>query len=322
LEREAMKIVIPGGTGHLGQLLATTFRDRGDEVVVLSRNVEADAVQWDGKTLGRWARVIDGADVLINLAGRSVDCRYNPRRRSEIIDSRVDSTRVLGEAIALAGSPPATWLQMSTGTIYSHRFDAENDELTGVIGGEEQDTPPTWRFSIDVARAWEKALDAAPAPATRKVKMRTAMVMAIGRGGPFAMLHRHVMLGLGRLGDGQQYMSWIHERDFVRAVDWLMTHEEIEGAVNLAAPEPLTNGEFTRILRDACGSHFGIPIHGWMLEAGAFLMRTEPELVLKSRRVVPSRLLESGFTFDYPRWPAAAAELCARLRTPAEGRVW
>jgi uncharacterized protein (TIGR01777 family) len=321
-----MKIVIPGGTGHLGQLLTRAFRGRGDEVVVLSRNVEAEAIRWDGKTLGPWAREIDGADVVINLAGRSVDCRYDARRRAEIMSSRVDSTRVIGEAIALAASPPATWLQMSTATIYSHRFEAANDELTGIIGGEERNAPPSWRFSIDVARAWEKALDDAPAPLTRKVKMRTAMVMAIGRGGPFAMLHRHVMLGFGRLGDGRQFMSWIHERDFVRAVEWLMTHQEIEGVVNLAAPEPLRNSEFIRALRQACGAHFGLPVSGWILGAGVFAMRTEAELVLKSRRVVPARLLQSGFTFDYARWPVAANALCARLpagpSAPEELRVW
>jgi uncharacterized protein (TIGR01777 family) len=316
-----MKIVIAGGTGHLGQLLVTNFHTRGDNVVVLSRNVEAHAVRWDGKTLGPWTRQIDGAEVVINLAGRSVDCRYDERHRAEIMSSRVDSTRVIGEAIELAGSPPATWLQMGTATIYSHRFDAPNDELTGVIGGEA-DTPPSWKFSIDVARAWEKALADATTPATRKVTMRSAMVMALGASGPFAALRRHVMLGCGRLGDGRQYMSWIHERDFVRAVEWLMTHEEIEGAVNLASPEPLPNDEFISILGKACGARFGMPVSGWMVEAGAFLMRTEPELVLKSRRVIPTRLLQSGFTFDYPQWPAAANELCARLHAPAQGRVW
>jgi uncharacterized protein (TIGR01777 family) len=317
-----MKIAIAGGTGHLGQLLTTNFHARGDEVVVLSRNVEAHAVRWDGKTLGPWARHVDGADVVINLAGRSVDCRYDERHRAEIMSSRIDSTRVIGEAIALAASPPAKWLQMSTATIYSHRFDAPNDEVTGVIGGDDADTPSSWKFSIDVARAWEKTLDDAPAPVTRKVKMRSAMVMALGPGGPFAALHRHVMLGCGRLGDGRQYMSWIHERDFVRAVEWLIAHQEIEGAVNLAAPSPLPNDEFISVLGKACGARFGMPVNGWMVEAGAFLMRTEAELVLKSRRVVPTRLLESGFTFDYPQWPAAANELCARLHAPAAGRVW
>jgi uncharacterized protein (TIGR01777 family) len=319
--RLPMKIVIPGGAGQLGRLLTGRLRARGDAVMVLSRNVEAHAVLWDGKTLGPWRRVLDGADAVINLAGRSVDCRYDERHRSEIFDSRVDSTWLLGEAIARSAFPPPVWLQMSTATIYAHRFDAANDEATGIIGGEEPDAPAAWKFSIDVARAWEEALDAADTPATRKVKMRSAMVMAAARGGPFAALHRHVMLGFGRFGDGRQYMSWIHERDFVRAVEWLLG-QEIEGAVNLAAPDPLPNAEFTRILRHACGGHFGIPASGWMLELGALLARTEPELVLKSRRVVPTRLLESGFTFDYPHWQAAADELCARLRAPAQGSVW
>jgi uncharacterized protein len=317
-----MKIVIAGGTGHLGLILTKALRDRGDDVVILSRKIEAHATLWDGRTLGLWTRQIDGADVVINLAGRSVDCRYDERHRTEIIDSRVDSTRVLGEAIALAASPPATWLQMSTATIYAHRFDAANDEATGLIGGQEPDAPSSWKFSIDVAQAWERALDDAATPATRKVKMRSAMVMANGAGGPFAALRRHVMLGFGRLGDGKQYMSWIHERDFVRAVEWLIDHKEIEGVVNLAAPEPLPNDEFLSVLRHACGARIGLPVFEWMVEAGAFLMRTEPELVLKSRRVVPTRLLESGFSFDFPQWPPAAADLCARLHAPAEGRIW
>ena len=317
-----MKIVIAGGTGHLGRTLTTTFQGRGHHVVILSRNVEAHATLWNGRTLGLWTREIDGADVVINLAGRSVDCRYDERHRAEIIDSRVDSTRVIGEAIALATSPPSTWLQMSTATIYAHRFDGANDEITGVIGGQEPDAPQSWKFSIDVAQAWERALDNAAVPTTRKVKMRSAMVMANGAGGPFAALRRHVMLGFGRLGDGKQYMSWIHERDFVRAVGWLIDHEEIEGAINLAAPEPLPNDEFLATLRRSCGAKIGLPVQEWMVEAGAFLMRTEPELVLKSRRVIPTRLVESGFTFDFPQWPAAAAELCARLHAPAEGRIW
>jgi uncharacterized protein (TIGR01777 family) len=317
-----MKVVIPGGTGHLGQLLTKALRGRGDEVVVLSRNVEADGALWDGRTLGPWASEIDGADAVINLAGRSVDCRYDPRHRAEMMNSRVDSTRVIGEAIARAARPPATWLQMSTATIYSHRFDAPNDEHTGIIGGGEADAPPSWKFSIDVATAWEKTLDDAQTPSTRKVTMRAAIVMALGAGGPFAIMHRHVRLGFGRLGDGRQYMSWIHERDFVRAVEWLLEHEEIEGVVNLAAPEPLPNSDFMRILRDSCGGSFGLPVSGWVLEAGVVLMRTESELVLKSRRVVPARLVESGFTFDYPRWPLAATALCARLSAGADGSVW
>jgi uncharacterized protein (TIGR01777 family) len=309
-----MKIVIPGGTGHLGRIVTESFRHRGDEVVVLSRNVEAPARLWDGRTLGDWAGEIDGADVVINLAGRSVDCRYGPKEREEILRSRVDSTRVIGEAIARAKRPPALWLQASTATIYAHRYDAPNDEHTGILGGHEPGVPEEWHFSIKVAKAWEQALDEARTPCTRKVKMRTAMVMSATPGGAFHALLRHVRLGFGRFGDGKQYMSWIHEWDFIRAIRWLMDND-LEGAVNLAAPHPLPNHEFTRELREAWGTMpLAIPTSGLVLEVGVRLARTEKELVLKSRRVVPARLLEHGFTFDYPRWHHAARELCTRWK--------
>lgn len=309
-----MKVVIPGGTGHLGTILTNTFRRRGDDVVILSRNVEAPGARtWDGRTLGPWAEEIDGADVVINLAGRSVDCRYGAKEREEILRSRVDSTRVIGEAIARAKRPPRVWLQASTATIYAHRFDAPNDDRTGIIGGDEPDAPEEWRFSIDVARAWERALDEARTPCTRKVKMRMAMVMSAARGGPFHALLRHVRLGFGRFGDGRQYMSWIHERDFTRAVRWLIDND-IDGAVNLAAPEPLPCKEFLGELREAWGSSLAIPASGVVLEIGAMLARTEPELVLKSRRVMPGRLMEEGFVFDFTTWHDAVRDLCARWR--------
>ena len=308
-----MKIVIPGGTGHLGRILTDSFRRRGDEVVVLSRNVEAPARLWDGRTLADWAEEVDGADVVINLAGRNVNCRYGAKEREEILRSRVDSTRVVGEAIARARRPPALWLQASTATIYAHRYDDANDEHTGILGGHESDVPEEWHFSIDVARAWERALDDARTPCTRKVKMRMAVVMSATRGGPFHLMLRHVRLGFGRFGDGRQYMSWIHERDFVRAVLFLMEND-LEGPVNLASPYPIPNDEFLRELRQEWGAPLGIPSTGVILEIGARLVRTETELVLKSRRVVPARLLEHGFTFDYPRWHDAARELCARWK--------
>ena len=308
-----MKVVIPGGTGHLGGILTAAFRNRGDEVVVLSRNVEAPARLWDGRTLGDWAAELDGADVVINLAGRSVDCRYGPKERNEILRSRVDSTRVIGHAIARAKHPPALWLQASTATIYAHRYDAANDEHTGLLGGSEPDAPEEWNFSIEVAKAWEHALDEAQTPCTRKVKMRTAMVMSATRGGPFHALLRHVRMGFGRFGDGRQFMSWIHERDFVRAIGWLLEND-VDGAVNLAAPHPVPNDEFMRELREAWGGSLAVPVSGVVLDAGAMLARTETELVLKSRRVVPARLLEHGFRFDYPQWDEAARELCARWK--------
>ena len=317
-----MKIVIPGGTGHLGGILTRDLRAAGHRVVILSRNVESPGVLWDGRTLGAWAEELDGADVVINLAGRSVDCRYDERHRREIMDSRVESTRVVGEAIAQAQNPPKLWLQASTATIYSHRYDAPNDERRGILGGNEPGIPDEWRFSIDVARAWEKACDDAQTPHTRKVKMRTAVVMSAARGGAFQALLRHVRLGFGRFGDGRQYMSWMHERDFVRAVEWLIAHDLVEGAVNLAAPEPLPNAEFMRILGTEWGRQVQVPTREWMVEVGAWLLRTEPELVLKSRRVVSARLLEQGFRFEYPSWPEAARDLCARVRGEGEERIW
>lgn len=309
-----MKIVIPGGSGQVGTVLARAFQKDGHDVVVLSRRPDSRpwrTSSWDGATLGPWQREIDGADVLINLAGRSVNCRYNEAHRREILDSRVRSTRVLGEAVAAAPRPPRVWLQASTATIYAHRFDAANDEHAGVIGGNEAGSPAAWRFSIEVARAWEAAFDEAPAPGTRKVTLRSAMTMSPDRGGIFDTLLGLVRLGLGgTAGNGRQFISWIHYQDFVGAVRWLIEHDEMSGIVNVASPNPVPNTEFMRTLREAYGAPFGLPAQAWMLEVGAVFMRTETELILKSRRVVPARLLEHGFTFRFPDWREAARDLC------------
>lgn len=298
-----MKVVIPGGTGQVGTLLARKFRADGHEVVVLNRS------QKD------WPRAIDGSDVVINLAGRSVNCRYTKRNRAEILDSRVSSVRTVGQAIRDARRPPPVWLQASTATLYSHRYDAPNDETSGLIGGSEPDAPESWRFSIDVVQAWEKALDEEATPGTRKVKLRMAMVMNPDAGSTFATLLTLVRLGLGgKVGDGRQFISWIHEIDLIRAVYWILDREHLEGAINLASPEPLPHREFMAALRKAWGVPFGLPVTKWMLEIAAVLHRTESELILKSRRVVPGRLLDDGFYFQYPEWPDAARELCKRWR--------
>jgi uncharacterized protein (TIGR01777 family) len=313
-----MKIVIPGGTGEVGTVLARTFHDDGNEVVVLSRSPK-DApwrfVQWDGETVGDRADELEGADVVINLAGRSVNCRYNAENRREIMDSRLKSTGVLCEAIAAASTAPKIWLQMSTATIYSHRFDAPNDEVAGSIGGNEPDAPENWKFSIDVATAWEKAAREATTPRTRKVLMRLSILMSAERGGTLDLLVSLVRFGLGgKAGSGRQYMSWIHDRDFVRAVYWLIEHEELSGPINLASPNPLPNREFMRVLREAYGMPFGLPAMEWQLAIGAFLMRSETELILKSRRVVPKLLTDSGFEFEFPEWKEAAGDLVRRWR--------
>ncbi len=270
---------------------------------------------WDAARLGPWTRELEGADVVVNLAGRSVNCRYTPANRRAIKESRVNSTRVVGEAIAGAARPPRVWLQMSTATIYAHRYDAPNDEATGILGGAEPGAPDTWRFSIDVATSWERALAAAATPRTRKVALRAAVVMSPDRGGVFDLLLRLVRFGLGgQAGHGRQYVSWIHDRDFVRAVYWLIEHDKVDGAVNLAAPHPLPNADFMRALREAWGMRLGLPASAWMLEVGTWLLRSETELVLKSRRVVPGRLVQQGFAFEFPIWAEAARDLCRRWR--------
>jgi uncharacterized protein (TIGR01777 family) len=315
-----MKVVIPGGSGHVGTILARAFHERGDEVIVFSRTptntLPWRVVQWDGETLGDWAAEFNSAQVVINLAGQSVNCRYTAENRRNIIDSRVNSTRVVGQAIAQASNPPAVWLQASTATLYAHRYDAANDEATGVIGGDEPNAPDTWRFSIDVVKAWERAADESKTPQTRRVLMRTAIVMSPDRGGPFDTLLRLVRFGLGgQSGDGRQFISWLHDADLVRSVFWLIEKDELSGPVNLAAPNPLPNADFMRLLRKAWGAPFGLPATKWMLELGAFALRSETELILKSRRVVPTRLLQSGFAFKFPNWREAAKDLCERART-------
>ncbi|HVS32376.1 MAG TPA: TIGR01777 family oxidoreductase [Thermoanaerobaculia bacterium] len=312
-----MKIVIPGGSGHLGSILARALHGEHD-VVVLTRGDPIRpwrTVKWDGVTPGNWIDEIDGADVVINLAGRSVNCRYNAANRAEIMRSRVDSTRAAGHAIASVARPPHLWLQAATATIYAHRYDAANDEEHGIAGWAAEDAPDSWRFSIDVARAWEAAVDEIRTPRTRRVKMRTAMVMSPERRGAFDLLLRLARAGLGgRAGDGRQFVSWIHHEDFVRAIRFLINKPFIDGVINLAAPNPLPNAGFMRAIRDGLGIRTGLPATKGMLEIGSFLMRTESELILKSRRVTPARLLRYGFAFQYPEWPDAAGALCDEWR--------
>ncbi|MFF4240076.1 DUF1731 domain-containing protein [Actinomadura geliboluensis] len=314
-----MRVVIPGGTGQVGAVLDRALTAAGHEVVVLTRTpVGARQVGWDGRTLGSWAKVVDGSDVVINLAGRSVSCRYTPANLQEMMDSRVHSARVVGEAIAGAVRPPKVWLQMSTATIYAHRFDAANDEAGGVIGGGEAGVPKYWGYSVKIARNWERAQELAETPETRKVALRAAMVMSPDRGGVFDVLSWMARLGLGGpVAGGAQFVSWIHDVDFVRAVEFLIGRDDIAGAVNLASPGPLPQRVFMRALRSAWGVPVGLPATAWMAEIGALVIRSDTELLLKSRRVVPGRLLDAGFGFEHERWPEAARDLVRRARSRA-----
>ncbi|OEU86050.1 NAD-dependent epimerase [Streptomyces abyssalis] len=311
-----MKIVIPGGTGQVGGILDRALRAAGHEVVVLTRRPVRDTdVHWDGKTQGSWVDAVDGSDAVINLAGRSVSCRYTQANLQAMMDSRVDSARVVGEAVAAARRPPRVWLQMSTATIYAHRFDAPNDEATGILGGTEPGVPDYWSYSVKIAENWEREQARARTPHTRKVALRSAMVMSPDRGGIFDVLLRLARLGLGGpVAGGGQYVSWIHDHDFVRAVEFLIEKDELTGPVNLAAPAPLPQRAFMRALRTAWGVPVGLPATKWMAQLGAFALRTDTELLLKSRRVTPGRLLDAGFTFDQGEWPRAAADLVSRVR--------
>jgi uncharacterized protein (TIGR01777 family) len=309
---------LPGGSGQVGQVLARYFQERGHHITVLTRGPYTapwQTVHWDGRNLGPWTEYLEGADVCINLAGRSVNCRYGPTNRQEIYASRIQTTRLLGYVIATLADPPKVWLNASTATIYRHSIDRDMDEATGELGGNEATSrwrraPDTWNFSINVAKDWEAAFFAAKTARTRKVALRSAITFSPQPGAAFGIFSNLVRLGLGgRQGNGRQFVSWIHETDFARAVDFLIHREDMDGPVNIAAPNPLPNREFMAALRDAWNIPNGLPAPSLAIELGALLLRTESELVLKSRRVVPGRLLDAGFEFEFPEWPEAAEDL-------------
>ncbi len=310
------RIVIAGANGFLGRELSRWFLNKGCEVVGLVR-AGAEVVpgcrrvEWDGHVLGDWVRELDGAEALVNLAGRSVNCRYTPENRAEILESRTESTRILGDALSLAKDPPQVWINASTATIYRHAEDGPQDEVRGELGEG---------FSVDVALAWEKAFFGARVPGrVRKVALRTSLVLAREAGTVFDYLWRLSRLGLGGpMAGGGQMMSWVHSEDFCRAVAFLVDHDECDGVVNVTAPSPVSNREFMHLMREAVGMPVGLPAKRWMLECGAFLLRTETELVTKSRWAVPRRLVNHGFGF---RWPdlAGALEDLAPRPAPEEG---
>jgi uncharacterized protein (TIGR01777 family) len=319
MHRHPLRIVLPGGSGQVGTIIARHFQAQGHEVVVFARNVRPAPwriVRWDGMKLNRWTEELENADLVLNLAGRNVNCRYNDSNRRAIKESRTRTTRLLGEAISGLSRPPKIWMNASTATIYRHALDRPMDEATGEMGGKEPDAPSAWRFSIDVATSWEKEFFASETPATRKIALRSAMVMSPDRDGIFDTLLRLVRFGLGGAsGSGKQFVSWIHEQDFLGSIRYLMEHDDLDGAINIASPNPLPNAEFMADLRKAWGTRIGLPATAWMLELGAFFLRTETELILKSRRVIPGRLLAHGFQFVFPAWNDAARDLVERSRS-------
>ena len=314
-----LRIVLPGGSGQIGQILARHFHEQGHRVTVIARHpkpAEWHTVCWDANALGDWASVVDGSDIVINLAGHTVNCRYNDANRREIKNSRVFSTNLVGQAITRSTRPPRLWMNASTATIYRHALDRSMDELTGELGGNELNIPHKWQFSIDVATGWERTLFAADTPKTRRIALRSAMTMSPDRGGVFDALLGLVRWGLGGpAGSGRQYVSWIHDVDFIRAIEFLIAHEELSGPINIASPCPIQNRKLMFCLRRAwCTSYVGLPAPKWALEIGAVLLRTETELVLKSRRVIPRLLLDAGFEFHFPNWRGACQDLVQRWR--------
>ncbi|MBX2799554.1 MAG: DUF1731 domain-containing protein [Myxococcales bacterium] len=305
-----MRIVIPGGSGQLGQVMVRGLTERGHDVAVIGRHTDDPALRWDGHSDGPWFAAIDGADAVVNLAGRSVSCRYHWRNLNEMMQSRIDSATAVGRAIAAARTPPPVWLQASTASIYAHTHGPAHDEQHGILGGTEPDVPAYWGYSVSIARAWEMCLHQADTPQTRKVAMRLGFTMSPDPGGVFDWLMWMVRRGLGGpFYGGDQFVSWLHGDDLVRAVLFLLETPEIEGPVNLTAPTPLANRDFMQTLRKHAGAPLGLPVLPGMAEIGAWLIDTDVELLRKSRRVVPGRLTTAGFQFSHPTWGSAARDL-------------
>lgn len=299
------KIVIAGGTGFLGSCLKEYFLQRGFEVHILSRTKKAGNSslfysEWDGKTLGDWRKVLENAEALINLTGKSVDCRYNDENKRKIYSSRLDATRVLGRAVSACSNPPKIWLNASSATIYRHSLDKPMDE----VGGE-----PGTGFSVDVCQKWERMFSEQITPRTRKVLLRIAIVLGYREGAlqPLKLLTKFGMGG--KQGPGNQYFSWIHEKDFAGIVDFVIQNRQTEGVYNVAAPNPVRNSILMKTLRNRLRIPFGIAMPIWLLEAGAVLIRTETELVLKSRYVIPQKLHQQGYKFQFPTIEQALKDL-------------
>lgn len=288
------KLIIAAGTGFLGKVLVNHFKNKFDEIVILTRGKSQKSdgikyVNWNAKTFSGWEKELENADVLINLVGKSVDCRYTKKNKQDILWSRIKSTKILNEAVLNCQNPPKHWLNSSTATIYRFSLDKEMDEAEGEIGND---------FSINVALSWEKAFFKTETPNTLKTALRTSIVLG-KNGGALIPLKRLAKIGFGgKQGKGNQFVSWIHEEDFARAVDFIL-EKELTGKINIVSPKPIRNAHFMKKLRKAVGFPFGIPLSKTLLEIGSFFIRTETELVLKSRNVVPKRLLDNGFEFTF-----------------------
>ncbi len=293
-------IVLGGGSGFLGRSLIPLLRKHGYRVVILTRNpsssrdAEVQEIAWDGKTLGGWCEALDGAAAVINLTGKSVNCRYTPKNRREIIDSRVDSVHAIAEALALCQRPPSVWVQASSLAIYGNT-------------GEQwcsDDAPPGAGFPVEICLQWEQAFHAATAPQTRKAVLRIGLALGKTEGNNYGILGTlrtlvKAYLG-GAVGTGRQYVSWIHTDDLNRMFLEVVENETLHGAFNATGPKPVTNAELMRELRHALRRPWSPPVPALVARLGAWLMRTEALLALTGRRCAPDRFLEHGFRFQFP----------------------
>ncbi|MFD2564973.1 TIGR01777 family oxidoreductase [Aquimarina rubra] len=299
------KLIIAAGTGFLGNVLVEYFKNKAETIVIFTRGKNKSIenikyVHWDAKTLGVWKQELEGADVLINMTGKSVDCRYHQKNKDLILSSRIDSTAILGKAILTCKKPPKVWLNSSTATIYRHSLDKEMDEIDGEIGTG---------FSVNVATNWENTFFSQPTPTTRKVALRTSIVLG-KNGGALQPILNLVKIGFGgKQGKGNQKFSWIHETDFARSLEFIIENPVIEGSVNIVAPKPSDNNNLMKTLRTVKKIPFGIPLPKPLLEIGAILIKTETELILKSRNVIPKKLQDHGFQFRYPNLTNAITNL-------------
>jgi hypothetical protein len=320
-------IVIPGGSGQIGQMLASYFMERGHRVTILTRSPYAApwrTVHWDGEHLGPWTETLDGSDVCINLTGYSINCRHTLENRRRIYESRIGSTLLLHEVINRLSDPPKLWMNASAATLYPRAVDASGVDLPleetadqaekAVLPAEGSPATEPWasrhNFLKRVLRDWEAAFFLSPNPCVRKIALRNAVTFSPTAGNVFAVLLRLTQLSLGGTqGNGRQFVSWIHETDYARAIEFLMQRTDLDGPFNLASPHPLPNRAFMAALREALRVPNGLPAPALAIRLGALLMRTQPELVLDSCRAVPARLLAAGFTFQFPDWPEAAEDL-------------
>lgn len=318
---KSKKIILAGGTGFIGQEM-TKYFGKENNIVVLTRQIKNEKtnrndydsltvadlknvkyVNWNGKTAGDWINELNGADLIINLAGKSVNCRYNEKNKNAIFDSRTDAVKAIGEAINKCELAPSLWINSSSATIYRHAMDRAQDEYTGEFHDD---------FSVQVCKRWEKTFYDQPTPRTRKVALR--MAITLGPGGILIPFFNLLKFGLGgKQASGKQMFSWVHIEDTCRMIEWIYDHKQFEGTYNCSSPNPVTNEEFMRTLRKVTGHLIGLHAFEWMLRVGAPIIGTELELILKSRWVVPAKILETGFQFKFPLLEQALKDVISKV---------